>query len=284
MSAFGRGALRAMAIGCALIASALVRPAAAQILAQVTPVKYSLTVRPGEPSSRDVQVSNLGDQPVIVRVRMSDWQLSERGELGFAPLGSTPTTLAGLVQFEPAEFSLAAGENGLIRVTVRMPADGPPTRWGVMLSEVRPAVVRPSGLGPRAIAELGTTLYVSRIPAGPARAEVTGLVVAPLGRDSMSVSVRVQNGGERHFYVMGEFAVSDSSGQRVRSGTTGTGVVLPGGARVFTWICDAPGNPGRYTAAATLDTGDPELMVGETSFTWPMPRPAPAPVAQQLPH
>ncbi len=258
--------------------------AGAQILAQVTPVKYNLTVKPGEPVSRDIQVSNMGDAPVIVRSRLSDWKLSEMGELSLAPLGSTPTSVQNLVRFEPSEFSLAAGEVGLIHVTLQLPADGPATRWGVLLSEIRPAAPKPSNLGPRAVAELGTTLYLSRVGPEVIKPELTGMEVVSIGRDSIEVSVRMRNTGERHYYVTGDIALTDSTGASMASGTFGTGVILPGGKRNFTWTCTPALKPGRYTVTATLDSGEPELMVGEASFRWPMPRRPSGPLAERSPH
>ena len=91
--------------------------------------------------------------------------------------------------------------------------------------------------------------------------------------------MRVRNAGERHFYVAGDVALSDSSRAIVRKGEFGNGVVLPGGIRTFTWIARAGLVPGRYTATATLDTGEPELTVGEATFPWPMPASAPLPLA-----
>jgi P pilus assembly chaperone PapD len=258
------------------VAAALVAAApsvSAQILAQVVPVKYNLTVRTGEVASRDIAVANLGDEPVVVRVRLSDWTVNEAGELSLAPAGTYPASLHGLLTFEPAEFSLGPGETGRVHVSLRLPADGPPTRWGVVLSEVRPAVPRPASMGPRAIAELGTTFYVSRIPADQIRAELTALHVTPLGDDSLAVSVRIRNAGERHVHVGGEVAIADSVGARMEAGRLPTGVVLPGTQREFTWTCRSGLRPGHYTATATLDTGEPTLMVGETGFAWPLPWP-----------
>jgi P pilus assembly chaperone PapD len=267
-------------------AAALVAAAAtshAELLAQVTPIKYSVSARPGTPVARDVLISNEGSTPVVVRVRLSDWTLSEQGDMDLVPAGSTGTSLEGLVEFEPKQFSLQAGESGHIRVTLSTPADGPATRWGVLLSEVRPTDPASLRFGPRAIAELGTTIYLSRAPAGPTRAEVTAMDVFPLGDDSLAVSVRVRNAGERHFYVGGEIALADSNGARVAGGKLGTGVVLPGSERRITWTCGGTLPPGRLQAIATLDTGEPELTVGEKWFQWPLHPPAALPLAQQLP-
>ena len=242
--------------------------AAAGVLAQAVPVKYNLTCRPGEAVVRDVEIANQGDNPVVVHVTWSDWQLSEEGDLTLAPAGRTPTSLQGLVEFVPADFSLRAGESGHIRVTLHLPANGPATRWGVMLSEVRPALVGTPQLGPRANAQLGTTFYLSRIPAEIVNAEVVGMVFRRLG-DSVAVAVRIRNAGERHYYVGGSIALKDSTGQSVAGGSLPTGVVLPGTTRSLEWICAATLAPGRYLASATLDTGGPELTVAEGTFEWP---------------
>ena len=262
---------------------ATVRGAHAGILAQVVPVRYSVTATPGAPAGRDILLSNQGSQPVIVRVRLSDWTLSDDGVMKLLPPGSTANTLEGRVDFDPAEFTLGPGEGGHVHVTLRMPADGPATLWGVLLSEVRPAVVEPARFGPRAIAELGTTFYLSRVSADHIHPEVTGMDVRQVGADSIAVTLRVRNAGERHLYVSGDLAVSDSSHATVRQGPIGSGVVLPGTVRNFTWMSQAGFGPGRYMVTATLDTGEPELTVGEATFVWPMPGAVPLPLADNPP-
>ena len=42
-------------------------------------------------------------------------------------------------------------------------------------------------------------------------------------------------------------------------------------------------SPGRYLVTATLDTGEPELTVGEAAFVWPMPGSKPMPLAENPP-
>lgn len=254
----------------AAAAMATARGARADILAQVVPVRYSLTAAPGKAVARDVMLINQGRDPVVVKVRLSDWTLSQEGVMSLVAAGSTYNTLQNHVQFTPAEYSLGPGESGHMRVTLTMPADGPATLWGVLLSEVRPAVLAPARFGPRAIAELGTTLYISRVAPDRVRPEVIGLDVRPIGADSLSIALSVRNAGERHLYVGGDVAVSDTSHATVRKGPFGSGVVLPGMVRIFTWKSEAGLSPGRYLVTATLDTGEPELTVGEAAFAWPM--------------
>ncbi len=267
-------------VAVALVATA--RPALAGITAQAVPVKYNLTVRPGTPVARDVTIRNLGDGPVVVRVRLSDWTIDERGRMEFVPAGSTRASLAGLVTFEPGQFSLQAGESGVIHVVMRLPElSEPATRWGILLSEVRPARWPDASFGPRAIAELGTTLYLSRLEAASTRAELAGMRVESDGDSALSLAVTVRNPGERHLYSTGAVSLRDSTGATVATGELGTGVVLPGTWRMFTWTCPLQHAAGRYTVTATLDTGEPELIVGETEVRWPPVVVAPLPFASR---
>jgi len=269
------------ALGAAAMMAAA-SPAFCQIYAQALPMKYNLTVRAGEPVARAVTSANRGETPVVVRVRLSDWHLDAAGEMQFAPPGTSPRTLLGHVQFEPREFSLGPGESGMVHVTMTLPDDGVATRWGLLLSEVRPAFTDNRPFGPRAVAELGTTLYLSKVPPQVIQADVEDMSIESLGGDSVRVTVRVRNKGERHFYVAGEMALVDSTGATRAGGRLPTGVILPQGVRYFTWASRAGLSPGDYTAAATLDTGEPELTVGELRFHWPLPPPRlDLPVASQ---
>jgi hypothetical protein len=65
----------------------------------------------------------------------------------------------------------------------------------------------------------------------------------------------------------------------VDQGSVGTGVVLPGARRTFTWTCSQRLARGRYMVTATIDSGEPELIVGETLLRWPILPQFPLPVA-----
>jgi hypothetical protein len=262
--------LRQFLAAAALVAAA--RPCAGQVFAQVLPLREAVTVRGTAPVTRDVVVTNRGATPAVVRVRLADWTLDESGGVTILPPGTLPASLAGCLRFEPESFSLPPGESAVVRVTLTLPADGPPTRWGVLLSEVRPVPDAVRGLGPRAVAELGTTFYLSRVPPERAVPELVGLRAVPAGADSLAITVRVRNAGERQFHVRGTIDVADSAGTTLRSGALPAGVVLPGSEREFTWMCDS--GPGARNAIATLDTGQPELLVGEARLARPRGMPA----------
>lgn len=257
-----------LGLGFALLWAAA-GPCEGQILAQVLPAREVIHARPGLPVVRQVVITNRGEFPVVVRPHLADWTMDEQGALALHPPGTVPAGLTGCLRFEPAVFSLPPGESGRVELTLELPADGPPTRWGVLLCEVRSAAVRQASFGPRAIAELGTTLYLSSISPDRIAPEVVGLRAVGGGREPMVLGVRVRNNGERQFHIAGGFELADSSGTVVRAGPLPTGVVLPGHERELTWTCDEPLPPGVYRAIATLDTGQPELLLAESRVRLP---------------
>jgi hypothetical protein len=227
--------------------------------------------KPEQVFTREVAVANMGDEPVVVNVRLSDWRVSPAGDIALLPTSTTSYSLDGYVTFEPREFSLGPHESRSVLIRARVPSQGDPTRSGVLLSTVRAAAPRPVAFGPRIQAELGTTLYLSRATAADARPELEDLRLEPMGPDSVRVRYRIRNAGLHHFYVSGRCALTRLDGAELASGAVGNGVVLPAAVREFTWTSRAGLEPGRYLAVATLDTGDAELLVGEVSFDWPPP-------------
>lgn len=240
--------------------------AIAQVLAQVVPAQYDVTVRAGDPVSRPLFLYNLGDETVDVRLRLADLLIDERGRLDLLPAGTLAPSLAGVVTLEPEHLTLRAGERGFVRLRMRMPAHGPATRYGIVLSRI--TAVRPPDFASveASTGELGTTLYLTRAGPGSIRAELSAIEAAPQRDGSMSIDVRVRNRCERHVFASGEVSLADTSGVMLAHGRLETGVILPGAARVFTWSGDGPLAAGRYTVTTTIDVGEPELLVGQTQI------------------
>ena len=264
-----RSLLAPARLGLAAIGlAAFVEPgvASAQVLAQAVPAQYDLAVRAGDPVSRPLFLTNLGDETVDVRLRLADLRIDERGGFDLLPAGTLAASLAGVVVFEPTHLTLKPGERGLVRLHMRMPAHGPATRYGMILSRIvstQPLDV--AGIE-APVGELGTTIYLTRARSGSIRAELSAIEAAPQSDGSTAVEVRVRNRCERHVYCSGEVSLADTSGVTRARGRLEAGVILPGAARVFTWAGDGTLSTGRYLATATVDVGEPELLVGQAEI------------------
>jgi hypothetical protein len=233
---------------------------AAQVLAQAVPSQYDLEVRPGQRVSRPLFLCNRGRERVKVRLRLADLRMSERGALTLVPPGTLVSTLARQLKLAPSELSLEPGERRVVSLEVTSPADGPATRYGVILSRVTPD----SAAGAAStVTELGTTLFLTRAPRSSIRTELVGVATRVNSSGGMAVEVRVRNLSERHAPCSGEVKVSDAEGEPVISGFLADGVVLPNMVRVFGWKADRPLAPGRYTVTVSVDAGEPELLVGQ---------------------
>ena len=220
------------------------------------------------PLRRDIQVSNLGTEPVDVRMRLSDWRMNDDGELSLAPPGTTPGTLQGMVEFTPETFTLSPGATLWVHVKLTPRADGPSTHWGILLGEFRsqkPDVV-PGGRGR---VELGTTFVMSRLPADAAIATLGDPALTSSGADSLEVAWTVRNSGERHFDLDARFSLTDSTGASVATGASSAGLMLPGSRREVGWACPVLA-PGRYRVNLSLDDGSGHPIASEVSIQWPL--------------
>jgi hypothetical protein len=234
----------------------------AQVLVQATPSRYDLELGPGRRESRPLFLHNLGRDSVKVRMRLSDLRMSDAGALDLVPPGTLASTLAQHMELEPAELSIGPGKRDVVRLKIALPPDGPATRCGVVLCSVTRA--RPSrthGI-PETPAELGTTVFVTRVPRESIRAEVVALDARAGADGIVAVEARVRNRSERYASCSGEVRLLDSGGETAIAGRLPEGVVLPGADRVFGWKGAAPLPSGRYVATVTIDVGRPELLVG----------------------
>jgi len=255
-------ALRAAVLLGALQSAVIHAGAEAQVLAQAVPSQYDLELEPGRLESRPIFLHNQGRESVKVSMRLADLRMSERGALDLLPLGTLESTLSRVVQFAPRELVLGPGKHGTVHMQITLPVDGPPTRYGVVLSAVTPAQPGKSSGVPSAAAELGTTLYLTRAPRSSIHTELIALE-ARAGLGTVTVTVRVRNRSERHASCTGEVKLADSAGTRVIAGRMSDGIVLPGAVRVFEWAGSRSLAAGRYLVTVTIDAGEPELLVGQ---------------------
>src|SRR5262245_53755389 len=148
---------------------------AAPVLAEAGPSEDDPPPKPARRESRPIFLHNPGRERVKVTMGLADLRMSERGALDLLPPGTLESTLSRLVEFEPRELVLGAGEHGTVHLQITLPEDGPPTRYGVVLSRVTPSKPGEAAGVASAPAELATTLYLTRAPRSSIHAELVAL-------------------------------------------------------------------------------------------------------------
>jgi len=109
----------------------------------VDPMKIVLEVPPGTVKEGAIVVTNLGDEPTTVSVRLSDFFLDERGNLLTLEPGTMgEMSLTGYLSFSPTNLSLEPGEAGQVSYRLQLPTEATGSHWACLLiAEEEPEVV-----------------------------------------------------------------------------------------------------------------------------------------------
>ncbi len=139
-------------LGCSLAVQGSIR---------VEPSRFIFNINPGERDTGAITVKNNSDRELFLTANFYDWLLDERNEMVFWDSGTLEATLAGLIRFNPRQFTLSPGESQIVRFTVEMPPDDeePFERRGIIFFE-HEEPFEEEGIGASIKTMIGTTIYV----------------------------------------------------------------------------------------------------------------------------
>jgi hypothetical protein len=236
----------------------------------VTPLRFELNPAPGATATHAVTLNNSGKDPVRIRARLTDWDLSRDGAPQFegVPEGG-PYSATGWVRIAPPEQVIDPGKEGTVRFTLSVPADAKPGghRTGILF-EFLPAsgdrVAR--GREVQFRSRIGTLIYVN-IGDPPIAVELTDLHIRP-GREQTHVIAVLKNTSRRTVRTKGTLTLFDAAGKTVSQGPVPDVPVLPESERevaIVAFEASKPLPPGEYRVEVKFDVGMPALIVGETT-------------------
>jgi hypothetical protein len=250
-------------------------PAAAQVSVEVSPLRVELQTQPGGTTTQAITLTNAGKDPVRVRARLTDWDLSRDGAPQFegAPAGG-PYSATGWVRIAPPEQVIDPAKSGTVRFTLAVPAATAPAgyRTGILF-EFGPASGDPVGRG-REIqfrSRIATLIYVN-IGQPPAAVELIDLLLRPGEAETKIVAV-LKNTSRRTVRTRGSLVLYDKAGGAVRTVPVPDVPVLPESEREVAVTVIDPSQPplpdGEYRVEVKIDAGMPALIVGETTLKVP---------------
>ena len=260
----------------ALIAAAaallLAAPAAAQVSAEVSPLRIELKAAPGGTTTQSITVSNTGKDPVRVRSTVSDWHLSRDGSPQFVEAPDSRYSATSWVRVAPPEIVVPAGNEVIVRFTLAVPADVSPAgyRTGILfefLPADGPAVAKAREVVVRS--RIATLIYAN-VGEPPAAVELTDLQPrATPGQPPQIVAV-LKNTGKRTVRTRGTLTLYNSAGTAVSQSVVPDVPVLPESEREVATAAINPDKPalpaGEYRVEIKIDVGMAALIVGETTF------------------
>ena len=246
-------------------------PAAAQISVEVSPLRVELQAGPGSTSTQAVTLNNGGTEPVRIRARVTDWDLSRDGAPQFEGAKENgPFSATAWVRVAPPEQVIDPGKEGTVRFTLTVPADAMPSgyRTGILF-EFLPAsadlIARKREVQFRS--RVATLIYVN-VGEPPASVELNDLRTRSSPQQTQIVAV-LANTGKRNVRTRGTMTVFAADGTQVAQVPVPDVPVLPESERevaIVAFEAAKPLPPGDYRVEVRFDVGMAALIVGETTL------------------
>ena len=251
-------------------------PAAAQISVEVSPLRIELTAGAGSTTTQGITVSNAGKDPIRVRARLTDWELSRDGAPQFeSAVENGPYSATGWLRIAPPEQVIDPGKDAVVRFSMTVPQQIEPGgyRTGVLF-EFGPASGDPIARGREVMfkSRIATLIYIS-IGQPPVAAELIDLRSRAAG-PQLQIVATVKNTSRRSVRTKGSLAVLNEGGQTVREVPVPDVPLLPESEREVMIVVVDPDKQsvlaaGDYRVELRLDVGLPAVLVGETTLKVP---------------
>jgi P pilus assembly chaperone PapD len=247
-------------------------PARAQISVEVSPLRVELAAGPGSTTTQAITLTNSGKEPVRVRARLTDWDLSRDGAPQFdgIPEGG-PFSATEWVRIAPPEQIVEPGKDGTVRFSLSVPTTTQPAgyRTGILFEFLPPSGDRLGrGREVQFRSRIATLIYVN-IGEPPINIELTDLRIRPAS-EQMQVIAVLNNTSKRTVRTKGTLTLYDQAGKPVRQAVVPDVPLLPERERevaITAFEASKPLPAGEYRVEVKIDVGMPALIVGETTLT-----------------
>jgi len=262
--------LRLLTLVLALLVSWPVAPADAQgpagLTFQATLESIKIEAQPQQVVNRQFRLTlDPNQRDTRFKAKVEDWWRSEDGKQSFyAEGGSLRHSCARWVTLNPVEATARAGEPLVIRITVTVPQEIPPSGYWCALTvdEVADPAAEQTGVGVRFVASVSTGIFVN-VGTVTHAARIIDLQV---GQDEAVVKVR--NDGNRPVGIDGRmefFAPGSTSPQATVVLPRATVLTEPSVDGSLTARLPPPAElpAGRYRVRAVLDFGGAHYLGAE---------------------
>ncbi len=234
--------------------------------AQVSVISSTLEERPATPGERytgTVRVRNTSTQPQVARIYQTDYRFLADGRTFYEQPGTAPRSNAPWVRFNPAQLTLAPGEEAAVAYEVAVPAGMRGSYWSVLMVETaQPEPVRTAqrgvGITPgiRYAVQLATHVGQAERRIALEGARLTGET------GSRALEVNVSNTGEQADRLELRVDLFDADGAPAGRLSSSRGLVYPGTS--IHQRFELPALPaGTYRALLVVDTGSDEVFGAE---------------------
>lgn len=227
----------------------------------VTPAKINFNLEPGESYETELVIKNTAKTKQKININLGDFTLDADGQSSFSDANSSDLSCAGWISISQTFLELNPNETKKVKVTMKVPANGTTTRWGMLFIEPAEEQVNVASadkslsVGTKVSARVGVPVFQSPRKSGTMKADIKNLkeVTTDNGREFVA---EVLNQGEK--IIEGElFTVFSNvqTGEEVEAPVE-TLTVLPKGTRNFRFSLPKGLPKGQYVLTIVLDYDD----------------------------
>jgi hypothetical protein len=226
----------------------------------LSPVQMASALAPGKSANHILTIGNDSQETIRIQSEVETWRMGTIGIDVFPAEGAAGLNCREWIRIDEPEFTLQAGEQKDIRITLSAPGDAEPGQYTAAISfkTVSEGAAGDSSGGIRIQGKL-TALAMVTVGKPPDGGTVEDLTVEKKdGRDVLIL--RLKNGGRFFLPTEGKFEIRNEKGKKVYSADILEDPVPPLSERIFSIPFEKKLPPGNYQAECFL-----RLPTGKTA-------------------
>ncbi|HJU53368.1 MAG TPA: copper resistance protein CopC [Pyrinomonadaceae bacterium] len=240
----------------------------------LAPARFELEMTPGSETTvvvnLDYHTSRADAQPYRLVASLNDWDMNEKGELGFYKAGARPLSASPWIIYSPAEVTVQPGQTHSIRVTITVPKDATPgDHLAALIVEQRPDTIKLNRNARQMVMRfrMASMFYIT-VPRATRRGTLANLQARTDAR-GIVVTPTLKNEGNSVVRPISSIKVVDASGRTVAELPEGEALpVLAGATLSQPLVIEKALAPGTYTVKYRVDFQDGgKVTEGVTDLT-----------------
>jgi hypothetical protein len=228
----------------------------------LAPARFELEMAPGSETTvvvnLDYHTSRADAQAYRLLASLNDWDINEKGELGFYKAGARPNSAAPWIIYSPAEVTVQPGQTHSIRVTVAVPKDATPgDHLAALVVEQRPDTIKLNRNARQMVMRfrMASMFYIT-VPRATRRGTLANLQ-ATAGPRGIVVTPTLKNEGNSAVRPVSSLKVVDAAGRAGAELPEGESLpVLAGSTLSQPVVIEKALAPGTYAVKYRVDFQD----------------------------
>jgi hypothetical protein len=228
----------------------------------LAPARFELEMTPGSETTvvvnLDYHTSRANPQPYRLVASLNDWDINERGELGFYRAGTQANSASPWIIYSPAEVTVQPGQTHSIRVTVSVPKDAAPgDHLASLIVEQRPDTIKTNQNARQMVMRFRmAAMFYIKVPQSTRRGTLANLE-ATLEREKIVITPTLKNEGNSVVRPITSLKVTDSGGHTIAELSESESLPVLGGATLRRpHTIEQTLAPGTYTVRYRVDFQD----------------------------